>query len=150
MNFEALGADGRVMKTAQLALFAAVLAACLLLSPGRAAADSIIPSPPMSSPRGPANGVVELDSVGSGSIDYRVYYDGKGSVSREELASKHNGKFDTFYYYKDGVLQRVEIDTKGNGKIDLWVYLLEGKYVQRYERDTTGSGKPDVVRVFGK
>jgi len=150
MNFQMGDADGRVMKTAQVALAAAVLAACCALLPGRAAADSLIPSPPMASPRGPANSVVELDSVGSGSVDYRVYYDGKGNVLREELASKHDGKFDTFYYYKDGVLQRVELDTRGNGKIDLWVYLIDGKYVQRYERDTTGSGKPDVVRVFGK
>ena len=150
MNIETRGADGRVMKIAQLALAAAVVAAGCVLLPGRAAGDSLIPSPPMASPRGPANGVVELDSVGSGSIDYRVYYDARGGVLREELASKHDGKFDTFYYYKDGLLQRVEIDTKGNGKIDLWVYLIDGKYVQRYERDTTGSGKPDVVRVFGK
>jgi hypothetical protein len=149
MNFEARGADGKVMRTSHLALAASV-AACLALSAGPAAADSIIPVPPMASPRGPANGMVELDSTGSGSIDYRVYYDGRGNVSREELASRHNGKMDTFYYYKDGVLEHVEIDTKGNGKIDLWVYLMDGKYVQRYERDTTGSGKPNLVRVFGQ
>jgi len=149
MNFEADRADGRVMKTAQLA-FAAAVAAILSVAAHPAATDSLVPSPPASSPRGPANGMVELDSMGSGFIDYRVYYDGRGNVAREELASRHDGKFDTFYYYNDGVLQRVEIDTKGNGKIDLWVYLLDGKYVQRYERDTTGSGKPDVVRVFGK
>jgi len=149
MNFEARRADGRVMRTTRLALLAAA-AALVASSPLRAAADPDVTVPPVASKPGPANGMVEVDSTGSGTIDYRVYYDGRGQVAREELASHHDGKFDTFYYYKDGILDRVEIDTKGNGKIDLWVYLLDGTYVQRYERDTTGSGKPDVVRVFGK
>jgi hypothetical protein len=71
-------------------------------------------------------------------------------VDHEELDFNHDGKMDTFYYYKSGRLQRVEIDSKGNGKIDIWVYLMDdGESVQRYERDTTGSGKPDVVRAFG-
>ena len=149
MNFKAADVDGKMMRTGHLALVVAI-AACAALFPASAGADSILPVQPTAAPLGPANGMVEMDSTGGGTIDYRVYYDGRGKVAREELASRHDGRMDTFYYYKDGVLQRVEIDTKGSGKIDLWVYLLDGKYVQRYERDTTGSGKPDVVRVFGR
>jgi hypothetical protein len=152
MNFKALDVDGKMMRTGQLALVVAfaAMAASAVSFPARAGADSILPVQPMAAAMGPANGMVELDTTGGGTIDYRVYYDGRGKVAREEIASKHDGRMDTFYYYKDGILQKVEIDSKGTGRIDLWVYLLDGKYVQRYERDTTGSGKPDVVRVFGQ
>ena len=108
-----------------------------------------MPAASRAEPRGVANSIVESDSTGSGVIDYRVYYDQRGKVAREEMDYNHRGRMDTFYYYKDGVLQRVEIDSKGTGKIDIWVYLVDGTYVQRYERDTTGSGKPDLVRNFG-
>ncbi len=138
--------DGELMRSLRLLLLAAALASFVTL-PG-AFADSIPAAPPQP-PQGPPSGVVE-DHSASGDVDYRVFYDHLGKVEHEELASKHDGKLDTFYYYKDGVLQRVEIDTKGTGRIDLWVYLMpDGNHVQRYERDTTGSGKPDVVRVFG-
>ena len=149
MNFKAANVDGKMMRTGHLAL-AAAIAAYTAFFPAFAGADSILPVRPTAASSGPANGMVEMDSTGGGIVDYRVYYDGRGKVAREELASRHDGKMDTFYYYKDGILQKVEIDSKGSGKIDLWVYLLDGKYVQRYERDTTGSGKPDVVRVFGQ
>ena len=117
-------------------------------APG-AFADSLIPQAPVVSPRGAPNSIVEFDTSGSGAIDYRVYYDQRGKVAREEMDYNHRGRMDTFYYYKDGVLERVEIDSKGTGKIDIWVYLVDGTYVSRYERDTTGSGKPDLVRNFG-
>jgi hypothetical protein len=127
------------------------LAAVLALSAGPwALADSIAPLPPPAAPEGPPNGMLESDSTGSGTPDYRVYYDSRGRLAREEMDFSHHGRMDTFYYYKGGVLDRVEIDSKGNGKIDVWVYLLDGTYIQRYERDTTGSGRPDVVKVFGK
>lgn len=108
-----------------------------------------MPAASQAAPRGVANSVVESDSTGSGVVDYRVFYDQRGKVAREEMDYFHRGRMDTFYYYKDGVLERVEIDSKGTGKIDIWVYLVDGKFVQRYERDTTGSGKPDLVRAFG-
>jgi hypothetical protein len=138
--------DGEMMHTLRLSFLAAALFSVIAL-PG-AFADSIGPVGPPLLPQGPANGVVE-DRSGNGDVDYRVFYDQRGKVEHEEIASRHDGRMDTFYYYKDGVLQRVEIDSKGTGKIDLWVYLLDGKYVQRYERDTTGSGTPDLVRTFG-
>jgi hypothetical protein len=134
------------MRTHPLLAAAAILALAAVFP---LSADSFAPLPPPSAPEGPPNGVVESDSTGSGAPDYRVYYDSRGRVVREEMDYAHRGRMDTFYYYKNGVLDRVEIDSKGNGKIDIWVYLLDGRYVQRYERDTTGSGKPDVVRVFG-
>jgi hypothetical protein len=141
------GVDGELMRILRFSLLAAAFVAFSVLP--NAFADSIVPAGPPAPPPGPPNGVVENHS-GTGDVDYRVFYDHRGKVEHEELASRHDGKLDTFYYYKDGVLQRVEIDSKGTGKIDLWVYLTDdGKYVQRYERDTTGSGKPDVVRTFG-
>jgi len=138
--------DGEMMHTLRLSLIAAALFSVVALS--GAFSDSMAPVAPPLPPPGPANGVVE-DRSGNGDVDYRVFYDQRGKVEHEEIASRHDGRMDTFYYYKDGLLQRVEIDSKGTGKIDLWVYLLDGKYVQRYERDTTGSGKPDLVRTFG-
>jgi len=138
--------DGELMRTLHLALFIAAVMA--FAAPPVAFADSIVPAGPPATPEGPPNGVV-VDRSADGGVDYRVFYDQRGKVEHEELASNHDGRMDTFYYYKDGVLQRVEIDSKGTGKIDLWVYLLDGKYIQRYERDTTGSGKPDLVRTFG-
>jgi hypothetical protein len=114
-----------------------------------ASADSIIPAALNRPPQGPSNGVVEERS-GNGEVEYRVFFGQRGKVEHEELDFNHDGRMDTFYYYKSGLLQRVEIDTKGSGKIDIWVYLTEdGEAVQRYERDTTRSGKPDVVRTFG-
>jgi hypothetical protein len=132
-------------------LVTAAALACLLLgasAPGTSA-DSLVPHAPAVSPRGAPNSIIELDTSGSGAVDYRVYYDQRGKVAREEMDYNHRGRMDTFYYYKDGVLERVEIDSKGSGKIDIWVYLVDGQYVSRYERDTTGSGKPDLVRNFG-
>jgi len=120
-----------------------------LVAPSGIFADSAIPIAPPLAPPGAPNATIELDRNGDGKVDYRVVYDAKGKVLREEMDYNYDGVMDTFYYYADGVLSRVEIDSKNNGKIDIWVYLLEGKYIQRYERDTTGSGKPDVVRVFG-
>ncbi|MGA2641108.1 MAG: hypothetical protein ABSG21_09415 [Spirochaetia bacterium] len=135
------------MRTLPLSLLAALFMVFLALP--NVSADPLVPAGPPIPPQGPPNGVVE-DNSGSGVVDYRVFYDRQGKVEHEELASRHDGRIDTFYYYKDGVLSRVEIDSKGNGRIDTWVYLTnDGKYVQRYERDTTGSGTPDVVRTFG-
>jgi hypothetical protein len=124
---------------------------CALL-PWRQAAAETLPlpiTPPSTAAQGAPNGVSETSLAGDGFIDYRVYYDGKGALSREELDYNHDGKMDTFYYYAGGVLQRVEIDSRFSGKVDIWIYLLEGKYIQRYERDTTGSGKPDIIKDFG-
>ena len=105
---------------------------------------------PPATPQGKPNSMAEMDLQGDGVVDYRVYYDERGALSREELDFNHDGKMDTFYYYKEGIAQRVEIDSHYNSRIDIWVYLLEGKYIKRYERDTTGSGKPDLVRDFGR
>jgi hypothetical protein len=106
-------------------------------------------SPGLADPVGPPHTTLELDTDSAG-VHYRITYDDRGKVLREELDYNRDGKMDTFYYYKEGVLQRVEIDSKYVGKVDIWVYLMEGKYIQRYERDTTGSGKADFVRDFGK
>jgi hypothetical protein len=149
VKFTSGGVDGELMRTL---LAAAALLACALVSSAftsPAFADSMIPKPPQAAPRGAPNSIVELDTSGSGGIDYRVYYDQRGKVAQEEMDYNHRGRMDTFYYYKDGVLQRVEIDSKGSGKIDIWVYVKDGTYVSRYERDTTGTGKPDLVRNFG-
>jgi hypothetical protein len=125
----------------------------LFLSASLGALDKASPGAPSMPPgvkdRGPANGMVELDRNGDGKVDYRVYYDRSGRVSREELDFDFDGTMDTFYYYAGGVLQRQEIDTNGDGKIDLWVYVVDGQYIQRYERDTNGDGKPDLVKSFG-
>jgi hypothetical protein len=134
-------------KTA-LAAFIVLLVSASLGALDKASPGAIPPAPGFQE-RGPANGMVELDRNGDGKVDYRVYYDGNGKVSREELDFDFDGTMDTFYYYAGGVLQRQEIDTNGDGKIDLWVYLLDGTYVQRYERDTDGDGKPDIVKTFG-
>jgi hypothetical protein len=91
----------------------------------------------------------ELDRDGDGKVDYRVYYDERGGVAREEMDFDYDGTMDTFYFYQAGVLQRQEIDSNRDGKVDLWVYLLDGSYVKRYERDTDGDGKPDMARDFG-
>ena len=148
MNFKGSPVDGELMRTRLL--LALTVALALAAAPGARADSPMLPAPPPAVPQGPPNGMVEQSSTGSGTPDYRVYFDSRGRPAREELDFLHRGKMDTFYYYKNGVLDRVEIDSKGDGKIDIWVYLLDGQYVQRYERDTTGSGKPDVVKVFGK
>jgi hypothetical protein len=129
---------------------------CLLAAAGLSALDktapgsvAVPPAPAPLLPRGAPNGFIELDRNADGVNDYRVYYDAKGKVAREELDFNFDGKMDTFYYYKDGVLQREELDTHFDGRIDITVYLLDGTYVQRYERDMDGDGKPDVVRDFG-
>ena len=125
--------------------------AVFALGPLERAAAEGAPFPvtaPRAALRGIPNSVAEMDLQGDGVMDYRVYYDEKGALSREDLDFNHDGKMDTFYYYKEGIAQRVEIDSHFSGRIDIWVYLLEGKYIKRYERDTTGSGKPDLVRDF--
>jgi hypothetical protein len=108
-----------------------------------------VPAAPPLPTLGAPNAIVELDLNSDGQVDYRVVYDAKGNLAREELDFNYDGVMDTFYYYANGVLARQEIDTKSIGRIDLWIYLVDGLYVQRYERDTDGDGKPDVVRNFG-
>ena len=129
-------------------LLPVALAAFLLCIPATARAQSLVPAPPPVAAQGTPNGVVEIDRDGDGKIDYRVVYDQRGTVSREEMDFNYDGIMDTFYYYNAGVLQRVEIDSKNAHTIDIWVYLLDGTWIQRYERDTNGDGKPDVIRVF--
>ena len=134
------------------ALFFGVVAVFALIDLELAAAN-VAPFPiaaAPATPQGKPNRMAEMDLQGDGVVDYRVYYDERGALSREELDFNHDGKMDTFYYYKEGIAQRVEIDSHYNSRIDIWVYLLEGKYIKRYERDTTGSGKPDLVRDFGR
>ncbi|MGA2478032.1 MAG: hypothetical protein ABSG63_04695 [Spirochaetia bacterium] len=139
-----------MIKTRRTLLAGLATAFALLVVPLAAAeAPPFAITPPPAAAQGSPNSMVETSLAGDGLIDYRVYYDRKGNLSREELDYNHDGKMDTFFYYQGGVLQRVEIDSRFNGKIDIWVYLLEGKYIQRYERDTTGSGKPDVIKDFG-
>jgi hypothetical protein len=121
----------------------------LALQPAAATPPPFTISPPPTADQGSPNSMVETSLSGDGLIDYRVYYDRRGLLSREELDFNRDGNADTFYYYTGGVLQRVEIDSRFSGKPDIWIYLLEGKYIKRYERDTTGSGKPDIVKDFG-
>ena len=133
---------------------AATAAAVVLWLAGPAGASfaqsSAAPQAPPLAPPGTPNGTVEIDRNGDGVIDYRVVYDRRGAVSREEMDFNYDGVMDTFYYYANGVLQREEIDSNNDGKIDIWVYLVDGTYVLRYERDTDGDGKPDFVRDFSK
>ncbi len=105
--------DGELMPTLRFRLLTAAIIAFTALP--SAFADSTVPAAPPAPAAGPPNGVVE-DHSGSGDVNYRVFYDHQGKVEHEELASRQDGKLDTFYYYKDGVLQRVEIDSKGTGQ----------------------------------
>jgi hypothetical protein len=131
-------------------MIAALLAAAVILVPVTALrADSVVPAAPsLASPQGTPNGTMELDRNSDGVVDYRVTYDARGKVLREELDFNYDGKMDTFYQHKDGILQRVDVDSDYTGAIDIWVYLRDGTYVTRYERDTDGDGKPDSVRSF--
>jgi hypothetical protein len=131
----------------RLVPFVALLALCARPAPGQSIAGPQAPPVPA---EGPPNGVVELDRNDDHVVDYRIYYDRSGMVSREEMDYDLDGAMDTFFFYSSGVLQREEIDSNGDGKADIWIYLIDGKYIQRYERDTDGDGKPDTVRVFGK
>jgi hypothetical protein len=137
-------------KTTRLVILGLFATSVLLALDKAAPGSSVVPpAPSVAASNGAPDSMVELDRNGDGAIDYRVYYDSRGRVSREELDFNSDGKADTFYYYKDSVLQREEIDSHFNGSIDIRVYLLDGTYIQRYERDMDGDGKPDVVRDFG-
>ena len=139
------------MNNSKRSLLLGLAAVLLLFAVQRAGAE--LPPFAVTPPRGPLQGkpnsMVEIGLDGDGVLNYRVYYDVKGDISREQLDYNHDGKMDTFYYYESGGLTRVEIDSTFTGRIDIWVYLVEGKYIRRYERDTTGSGKPDVIKDFG-
>ena len=134
--------------TRQWLILAAFLAASLLPALDRQAPGSP-PLPPSAPSGGVEKGVFTLDRDEDSAIDYKVYYDEKGLVAREELDFNLDGTMDTFYYSKDGLLVRQEIDSDFDGRADIWVYLVDGKYIERYERDMDGDGKPDLVRKFG-
>jgi len=135
------------IRPTQVSLF--ILACALVLLAPAVGAQTRAPAAPPLATVGTPNAIAEFDLNADGEVDYRVVYDKKGKVLREELDFNYDGAMDTFYYYLDGVLIRQEIDSDNDGKVDIWVYILDGQYVQRYERDTDGDGKPDVVRTFG-
>ena len=80
MKFKIGSVDVELMRLPPIA--AAVLASVLLPA---AFADSRIPAAPQAAPRGAPDSVVELDTTGTGVIDYRVYYDQGGKVAKEEM-----------------------------------------------------------------
>jgi hypothetical protein len=99
------------------------------------------PVPPPAAPK-PFKNVDVRDVNGDGVPDLWVYYNPQqpGEITRQEEASKGDGRVDTWSYFKDGKLLRREADTQGRGRPDA-IYFYEGDQIVREERDETGEGR---------
>src|SRR5258708_10166863 len=63
------------------------------------------------------------------------YDDKTGRLKRLELASKKNGKIDTWTYMDGTRIDRIEIDRDGDGNIDRWEYYFDNQ-LSRVGRST--------------
>jgi len=100
------------------------------------------PSAAASPAPSPFKNVEVRDVNGDGVPDLWVYYNPQkpGEIVRQEEASKHDGRVDTWSYFKDGQLIRRDVDAKGQGRPDT-VFYYDGDKIAREERDENGHGR---------
>lgn len=98
------------------------------------------PGPSQAAPA-PFKNVEVRDLNGDGIPDLWIYYNPlkPGEITRQEEASKGDGRVDTWSYFKDGQLTRRDVDSKGLGRPDRVYYYDQDKIV-REERDENGQG----------
>jgi hypothetical protein len=89
----------------------------------------------------PFRNVEVRDINGDGVPDLWIYYDPSkpGQIVRQEEATKHDGRVDSWSYFNDGKLVRRDADTTGQGRPDT-VFYYDGDKIAREERDEFGRG----------
>ena len=94
----------------------------------------------------------ELDLNKDGKYDVISIFDDEGDLTREEMDSDYDGRFDWTDHYKDGVRVMSEYDTDYDGKPNVFKYYIKNDdgavVLDRKERDEDGDGKIDVWERF--
>jgi hypothetical protein len=105
----------------------------------------------------------ELEKVGfsrlnDGVMDAQAYYAPAGVLTRMEVSTRRDGRFDRTELYRGGVLDRTEDDTNGDGRPDKWETYRTlpnagpnepGYAITASAFDDSGSGRPERRFVYG-
>jgi hypothetical protein len=108
-----------------------------------------LPKPAATQAPAPFKNVEVRDINGDGIPDLWIYYDPQkpGEITRQEEASKGDGRVDTWSYFSRGLLVRREVDSKAQGRPDA-VYHYANDRIAREERDETGVGHMTYRAIY--
>ena len=87
---------------------------------------------------GPTLLYVGLSRLKDGVMDSRAFYGPSGELSRIEVSTRRDGRFNRVEFYEAGTLVRSEEDTNGDGRVDKWE-------TYRSNTDTTPNEPPYAI-----
>jgi hypothetical protein len=101
---------------------------------------------------------VGLSRLNDGIMDSQAFYDDRGVLTRIEVSTRRDGRFDRVEFYENGSLVRSEDDTNGDGRPDKWESYRPNPSAGKSEPayaitsasfDDAGRGTPQRRFVYG-
>jgi hypothetical protein len=95
---------------------------------------------------------IELDTDENGKVDYWEYYDADNRLLKVGVSRQNDGIVDTFEFYdrgdrSGGVVTRVEVSTRRDNRFDR-VEVYSGGILARVEEDADGDGRIDKWELY--
>jgi hypothetical protein len=92
---------------------------------------------------------VGLSGANNGKPDAWAFRSTDGALSKLEISTKRDGRFNRTQFYERGALIKAEEDTDGDGKVDKWETYRDGALATA-AFDTNRSGRPTVNIDYGR
>lgn len=91
-----------------------------------------------------------FDTSGDGSVDYILISDSEGEKLYELLDYNRDGRMDDICIYRKGLLSRREIDSNHDGRFDIWLKIKDGSFLEQLEQDLDFDGVVDKHEQYGE